>query len=109
MYYDNPVMTWDRVVKNSLMAGEAGFEQFENNEVIPAEEPTHLDRGVPALPSDLRPRDIVHHHQDGPCPTAQSGWSGRGANELLQLLAVLGGESERVRLSAHGTGRGHEQ
>lgn len=28
-FYDNPVLTWDRILKNCLMAGERGFVQFE--------------------------------------------------------------------------------
>ncbi|HNR89961.1 MAG TPA: carbamoyltransferase [Spirochaetota bacterium] len=29
VFYDNPLLTWDRVVKNCVMAGEPAFEQFE--------------------------------------------------------------------------------
>jgi carbamoyltransferase len=29
VYYDNPILTWDRVVKNCIMAGERGLSQFE--------------------------------------------------------------------------------
>ena len=29
VFYDNPVLTWDRAVKNFLMMGEASFDQFE--------------------------------------------------------------------------------
>jgi hypothetical protein len=68
-----------------------------------------LDRAVPATLSDLRPRDVIHHQQDRPCPAAEPCRSGRGADELLELIAVLGGEVERLGLSAHGTGRSHEQ
>lgn len=29
VFYDNPLLTWDRVLKNSMMAGPPGLEQFE--------------------------------------------------------------------------------
>lgn len=29
VFYDNPLLTWDRVIKNSLVAGEKSFEQFD--------------------------------------------------------------------------------
>jgi carbamoyltransferase len=29
VFYDNPLLTWDRVLKNCMMAGEEGFIQFE--------------------------------------------------------------------------------
>lgn len=29
VFYDNPLWTWDRVLKNSMMAGPAGCEQFD--------------------------------------------------------------------------------
>jgi carbamoyltransferase len=29
VFYDNPLLTWDRIVQNSMMAGPAGAEQFE--------------------------------------------------------------------------------
>src|SRR3982750_3558453 len=29
VFYDNPLLTWDRIVQNSMMAGPAGREQFE--------------------------------------------------------------------------------
>ena len=29
VFYDNPLLTWDRVLKNSIEAGEKGREQFE--------------------------------------------------------------------------------
>ncbi|MFC2140619.1 carbamoyltransferase N-terminal domain-containing protein [Candidatus Auribacterota bacterium] len=29
VFYDNPVLTWDRVVKNALVVGEAGKDQFK--------------------------------------------------------------------------------
>lgn len=29
VFYDNPLLTWDRILKNSMMAGPAGYEQFE--------------------------------------------------------------------------------
>jgi carbamoyltransferase len=29
VFYDNPLWTWDRVLKNALVAGPQGFEPFE--------------------------------------------------------------------------------
>lgn len=29
VFYDNPVLTWDRVLKNCMMAGQEGFDQFQ--------------------------------------------------------------------------------
>ena len=29
VFYDNPILTWDRILKNSLTIGEKGLEQFE--------------------------------------------------------------------------------
>lgn len=29
VFYDNPVLTWDRIVKNAMMAGEKSYPQFE--------------------------------------------------------------------------------
>lgn len=29
VFYDNPLLTWDRVMKNALMKGEQAFEQFK--------------------------------------------------------------------------------
>ena len=29
VFYDNPLLTWDRIVQNSMMAGPKGAEQFE--------------------------------------------------------------------------------
>ena len=29
VFYDNPLLTWDRIVQNTMMAGAAGAEQFE--------------------------------------------------------------------------------
>ena len=29
VFYDNPLLTWDRILKNCMMAGEEGFVQFE--------------------------------------------------------------------------------
>lgn len=29
VFYDNPLLTWDRVLKNSLMMGESSYEQFD--------------------------------------------------------------------------------
>ncbi len=29
VFYDNPLLTWDRIVQNTMMAGVAGAEQFE--------------------------------------------------------------------------------
>ena len=29
VFYDNPLLTWDRVLKNALTSGEQAFEQFE--------------------------------------------------------------------------------
>ncbi len=29
VFYDNPILTWDRVVKNCMMAGEKSLDQFE--------------------------------------------------------------------------------
>lgn len=29
VFYDNPIQSWDRIVKNCLMVGEASYDQFE--------------------------------------------------------------------------------
>jgi len=69
----------------------------------PAADSTHLDRGIPALSSDLGTWDSVHHQQDASCSPAQTSGCRRGTDELLQLPAVLVSQSERVGLPAHGT------